>query len=146
MEEYGFNKDLSRDELAVSRTQGIIFEECQYLGVDAIDYITKFMHSSAAEELDKMQSGVYSAGSAPLKQYILKQIEPVEPYNEKKHINEDALNWLGYIYRYWVNLLGVSSKELIDNIPVDSALAFYPAYHCIGNKEAISHLRHQFGS
>jgi len=144
MEEYGFNKDLNRDELAVSRTQGIIFEECQALGVDAEDYITKFMHSPVAEQLDKMTSGVFSAGSAPLKRHILDQIGAVKPYSESKHINEDALYWAGYIYRYWANLLGVSSKELIKAAPIRKVLYCYPAYHCMGNKEAISHMKHQF--
>ena len=144
MENYGFMKDLDRDELAVSNTQGIIFEECQHLGVDAVDYITKFMHSSVAEDLDNMKSGVYSAGSAPLKRYILRQIEPVEPYDESRHINEDALHWVGYIYRYWVNLLGTPSREIIGIVPVEKALNCYPAYHSMGNREAISHMRRQF--
>ena len=142
MEKYGFSKDLSRDELAVSRTQGIIFEECQYLGVDAVDYTTRFMRSHMAVLLDQMESGIFSAGSAPLKRCILREIEPVKQYSAENHINENALYWVGYIYRYWANLLGVSSTEIVSAMPVEDALAFYPAYHCMGNKEAISHMKH----
>jgi len=138
MEEFGFSKDLNRDELCVSNTQAIIFEECQDLGVDAIDYITKFMHSRAAEELDKMKSGVFSAGAAPLKRYILSMIEPVKQYDKERHVDEDALHWVGYVYRYWSYLLGTPSDEIVQTVPVDIALRYYPSYHCMGNIEAIS--------
>lgn len=144
MEEYGFSKDLNRDELTVSNTQGIICEECQDLGVDAIDYITKFMLSSVAEDLDNMKSGVYSAGSAPLKRYILQHIEPVTMYREDNHINENALHWVGYIYRYWAYLLGTASKDIIRTISVEQALQCYPAYHSMGNSEAISRMIRKF--
>ena len=144
MEKYGFRKDLNRDELNVSNTQGIIFEECQELGVDAIDYLTKFMHSSAAEELDRMKPGVFSAGSAPLKRYILRMIEPVKPYSENSHISEDALHWVGYIYRYWSYLLGTPSREIVQTVPVETAIRCYPAYHCMGNSEAISRMLRKF--
>ena len=140
MAEYDFSKDLSRDELTVSNTQGIICEECQELGVDAVDYITKFMLSNVAEDLDKMKSGVYSAGSAHLKRYILQQIEPVAPYSEDKHIREDALHWVGYIFRYWSYLLNMSSKDIVQLVPVETALRCYPAYHSMGNSEAISRI------
>jgi len=140
MEEYGFRKDLDRDELAVSNTQGIIFEECQDLGVDAIDYATKFMHSRAAEELDRMKSGVYSAGSAPLKRYALRMIEPVKTYSPENHVSEEALHWVGYIYRYWSYLLGTPSNEIVQAMPVKEALMCYQAYHCMGNREAISRM------
>ena len=146
MEKYGFRKDLNSDELAVSNTQAIIFEECQGLGVDAVDYATKFMHSKAAEELDRMKSGVYSAGSAPLKRYILQQVTPVQPYNDSRHINEDALHWVGYIYRYWTYLLGTPSKDVVQMVPVEKALRCYPAYHCMGNKEAVSRMVRQFSA
>ena len=138
MVKYGFNKDLNRDELAVANTQGIIFEECQGLGVDAVDFITKFMQSKTAEDLDNMISGVYSAGSAPLKRYILHQVDPVKCFDENNYINENALYWIGYIYRYWAFLLGTPSKDIIRSFPIDKALLCYPAYHCMGNKEAIS--------
>ena len=140
MEKYGFEKDLDYDELAVANTQGIIFEECQGLGVDADDYITKFMQSEAAEELDKMIPGVFNAGSAPLKRYILNQIEPVMRFNENRRIDEEALYWIGYIFRYWVFLLGMPSKVIIHIVPVKKALQCYPAYHSMGNKEAISRM------
>lgn len=138
MEEYGFSKDLSRDELAVANTQGIIFEECQALGVDAVDYITKFMHSETAENLDVMKQGVFSAGSAQLKRYALEQIKPVKHFETASHVNEEALYWVGYIYRYWSYLLGTHSRDIIRTVPVEKALLCYPAYHCMGNKEAIS--------
>ena len=140
MEEYGFKKDLNRDELTVSNTQGIICEECQDLGVDAVDYVSKFMLSSVAEDFDKMKSGIYSAGPAPLKRYILQRIEPVSSYSEDKHVNEDALHWVGYIYRYWSYLLGMASKDIVKLVPVEKALRCYPAYHSMGNSEAISRM------
>jgi hypothetical protein len=138
MNNYGFNKDLSRDELIVANNQGIIFEECQDLGVDAIEYVTKFMKCPIAQGLDEMQSGVYSAGAAPLKRYALEMISPVADYDADRHINEDALAWVGYIYRYWNYLLGTPSREIIETIPAVTALECYPAYHCMGNAEAIS--------
>jgi len=144
MEKYGFEKDLDCDELAVANTQGIIFEECQGLGVDACDYITKFMQSKAAEEIDAMKPGVFSAGSAPLKRYILSQIEPVMKFSESRHIDEEALYWVGYIFRYWAFLLGMPSRAIIHAVPVEKALHCYPAYHCMGNKEAISRMARLF--
>ena len=145
MEKFGFRKDLNRDELCVSNTQGIIFEECQNLGVDAIDYTTKFMHSRAAEELDRMKPGVFSAGAAPLKQYILRMIKPVKLYSSENHVSEEALHWVGYVYRYWSYLLGTSSSEIVQTVPVDTALQCYPAYHCMGNSEAISRMLRKSG-
>ncbi|MCL2086649.1 MAG: hypothetical protein FWH05_03540 [Oscillospiraceae bacterium] len=140
MEEYGFNKDLDSYELAWANNQGIVFEECQDLGADAVDYITKFMLSEVAENIDKRVYPYSCAGAAPIKRTAYQKNQPIKPYSDNNHINEDTLYWIGYIYRYWQNLLGTSSKEIIKIVPVEKAMAFYPACHSMGNKEAIARM------
>ena len=140
MGEYGFSKDLDLDELAVVNTQGIVFEECQYKEMDANDFITKFMQSRVAAELDSMESGVFSAGASQLNRYALELIGPVKKLNNKNRAFDDQLYWVGYIYRYWAYLLGTPSNEIIKITPAKRALQCYPAFHCMGNKEAIAQM------
>jgi hypothetical protein len=87
---------------------------------------------------------VYSAGAAPLKQYILQVIEPVKPFSENQRCDTDALYWVGYIFRYCAYLTGMTSKQIIERISVEDALRCYPAYHCMGNKEAIERMLRMF--
>jgi hypothetical protein len=117
----------------------VIFEECQALGtsVDAIDFAKKFMQSKVAEELDSMNPGVYSTGVAPLFGYTLRNISAPLPCDKDKYVNENVLFWVGYIYRYWNRLLGTSSKEIVENAPVEYVLDYYPAYHGMDNVEAV---------
>ena len=140
MEEYDFSKDLNPDELAVANNQGIIFEECQYKGMDAEDYITKFMQCPVAVQLDNMESGIFSSGASQLASYAMAVMGEVKKLDERKRAYDAELYWIGYIYRYWSYLLGMPSNEIIEVAPVEQALRCYPAFHCMGNKEAIAQM------
>ena len=140
MEKFDFSKDLNPDELAVANTQGIIFEECQYKGLDAKDFITSFMQSSVAEQLDNMEPGIFSAGAAQISRYALGAMKPVKKLDEKNRAYDAELYWVGYIYRYWAYLLGTPSREIIAITPAEQALRCYPAFHCMGNKEAVAQM------
>jgi len=138
MENSHFDIDYEPDyfELALCEQQGRLFKECQYdFERDAIDFITKFMKSSIAADIDRPLSFYHSMGIKPIGEYFLQEAN-VLPVQEGNIIDNDALFWIGYTYRYWA-FMGESSKEIIEQAPVERALWVYPGYHTLAVAEAI---------
>ena len=122
--------------LALCEQQGRLFKECQYdFERDAVDFITKYMNSSIAADIDKPLSFYHSMGIKPIGEYFLQEAS-VLPVQADTLIDGDVLFWIGYMYRYWA-FMGESSKEIIEQVPVVRALWVYPGYHTLAVAEAV---------
>ena len=132
---FDFNYELSEFETAVCESQGKLFQECQFdFKCDAADFVSKFMKSEIAAKMDTKSSPWRVAGNKQRGEELLR-LASVKQVSEK-HINPNALYWVGYMYRYWA-FLGASSKAIIEFVPLDLALLTYSGYHCLALKEAI---------
>ena len=87
-----------------------------------------------------MEPGLFSVGASQINSYAMGVIKSVKKLDENNRAYDAELYWVGYIYRYWAYLLGTPSKEIIEITPAEQALRCYPAFHCMGNKEAIAQM------
>jgi hypothetical protein len=133
------NKDkiLTGDEREVCHIQGVLFGLCQNkLQCDAFDFATKFMNSAIAADMDTNGSRYYIRDAFELTD-SLRGMFAVLPLSDRK--DPFALEWVGYMYRYWA-WLGMSSKEIIRMVPVERAYPVYLGLHTLDVRHAISSL------
>lgn len=129
-----WKKELNSDEREVCHTQAEVFESSQFeYNWDAFDFITKFMNSDLAADMDKNTPAYYTLEPEQLLATLPDALNP-NPIIEKKSIS--ALHWIGYLYRYWA-CMGTPSKDIIKLVPVREAYLDYVALHTLSVKEAI---------
>jgi hypothetical protein len=139
--ETDWDKELTGDEREVCHVQAALFALCQKeYQCDAFDFVTKFMESDIAADMDKR--GLDYGKRDPF-EFIasLRGKLVAAPINEKK--DAMALHWVGYVYRYWA-LLGMPSKDIVNIVPVESAYEVYYSFHTLDVREAIGMLAAQF--
>ena len=129
-----WDKELTGDEREVCHTQAALFELCQSeYNCDAFDFVTHFMQSDAAADIDQNVEAYYDVNPFEFIHKLSGKI-PSRPFMEKKNIA--ALHWIGYLYRYWA-CMGISSKDIIEAIPVTDAYEAYYSLHTLDIREAI---------
>lgn len=129
-----WKKELNSDEREVCHTQAEVFESSQAeYNWDAFDFITGFMNSDLAADIDKNTPAYYTLEPEQLLAAIPDVLKP-EPMTDKKSMS--ALHWIGYLYRYWA-CMGTPSKDIIKLVPVHEAYLDYAALHTLSVKEAI---------
>ena len=138
MSSRGINNELNGFELTTCKIQGDLFSDCQYLeqySCDAIDFVTKYMNSDIAADMDKDVATCHVWGTKQLYETFMSNTS-VNKFDNAL-VDSRALEWVGYLYRYWVWWLGDSSKDLINNYPVKSLLESYTGLHTLDPKESI---------
>lgn len=129
-----WDKELDKHERKVCHIQAALFEFCQQeYKCDAFDFITKFMSSDFAADIDNNGSSYYSLNSFDYINSIRNKITIV-PLSERKYT--EALHWIGYLYRYW-SWLGTPSNEIIQIVPVSKAYSVYRTFHTLDVMDAI---------
>jgi hypothetical protein len=116
--------------------QGRLFEVCQSeFGVDAFDFIEKFMLSSWAEGF--ASEGELSEDELLARTKAWLSTVTVLPMVQSKATAE--LHWVGYMYRHWA-YLGSACADIIRVAPVAKCCALFPKLHCGCPHSAIKQL------
>jgi len=124
-------------ELALCQQQGRLFRECQWdFEADAFDFITKYLNSGIAKEIDRPYSFYHSMGIKALGEYFLRENNNGVKKFTGDYLDSEALFWVGYMYRYWA-CMGQASKEIINETSAEHAFMMYPGYHTLAVPEAI---------
>ena len=141
MQVRGFEKELGAFERTNCKIHGRLFADCQFEDrpSDALDFITKYMNSQLAAEMDKDLAMCHNWGQAQLLETFL-GMESVK-LHEGEYIDSEVLRWVGYLYRYWTWWLGASSKEIIKEVPAELACGVYIGLHTLDPKQAILTLK-----
>jgi len=136
----GYENDLIPFELNVCTQQGNLFEECQFYDYpcDAEDFVTKYMKSYIAEELDKERSNFHVFGTQQLFDEMLAAYN-VKKCNKESLTNPEIMFWVGYITRYWTFWLGTSSSDIITSYGFKYLCSMY-GQHLVGAQEAIQNI------
>ena len=134
----GVEKELNSFELYVCINQGYLFEECQYHfygALDPFDFVERFMVSDIASDMDNDLCYAHTWGLVQMMDVLVEELD-LKPFTGK-YLDYRALHWIGYMYRYWVFWLGISSKEVYAQVPLEKALESYLGLHTLDPKEAI---------
>lgn len=60
-------------------------------------------------------------------------------------INIDAVEWIGFMYRYLFIVTGVKSAQLVEMVTFDTMLAYYPGLHTVDEDIAVEIICKDFG-
>lgn len=123
-------------QIALCKTQGLLFQRSAGKGFDSEKFINFFMNSDLADDLDSDWSPTQWFGEG----YWLEDIER-EFFEYSGNIwGEDTLYWIGYVYRYWQITSGMSSAEIAKIADADTMGSLYEAYHTIDVDLAITRI------
>ena len=130
-------------ELTLCDMQGKLFFLSGKDGFDSERFIKAFMSSNSAGDLDKQFSHMQWSGEA----YIYSRLKDENPEafvsNGIVYDNE-ALYWMGYLYRYWHYYTGENSKEIIKQASAKMMNIVYLMYHTMSPEMAIDRLKETY--
>ena len=129
----------------IVETQGKLFEEIQeYVPhIDVSRFITEYMKSRTREYIDKAQAYVCTLDSKALWNYFC------ETDNFEPTIGEGifgfAINWIGQFYAYFQWFFNISSKKVLELVPLDFIRAAYSGLHDLELELAVKKVGEQLG-
>lgn len=127
------------DKRQLCDIQGRLFELSLKKGLDSPSFIESFMNSNTAFHMDGLFDHLQWAGEA----YILDELND-EVHGLKKagklYPNE-AMYWIGYIYRYWHYYTGEFSHEIFKIADTKTMITSYLGFHTLSLEMAIDRLK-----
>lgn len=129
---------LSYFETSLCDMQGKLFEMSAAKGYASEKFIKEFMLSPIAHDLDSEFNFMQWAG----KEYIMERMESehADCLINGEIFDEEALFWIGYVYRYWHFMTGESSKVILKQAPVAKMRTLFLGYHTMSIELAIEKL------
>ncbi|MDR0778868.1 MAG: hypothetical protein LBE48_05490 [Methanomassiliicoccaceae archaeon] len=125
--------------LTLQSVQGKLFENSLKRGFASEQFINAFMRSRCAADLDMEFNRLQWLGE----EYIMEELidEAGDKLIPGKQYSEDALYWIGYIYRYWHFHTSESSKEIVKQASARDMAIAYPGMHTENMDLAIEDLK-----
>lgn len=130
-------------KIPLSDMQGKLFEMSRKKGYDSEKFISAFMKSQIARDLDSEFNHMQWAG----KEYIMERIEnelESELVLGGEVYDRETLYWTGYVYRMWHFLTSEKSKDIYKQASAKTMKKTYYAYHTMSVEMAIDRLKETF--
>ena len=125
-------------DLKLCDIQGRLFVLAGNNGYESTSFIEAFMSSSVAESLDESYNRMQWAGE----EYLLEEIAAEKALKKGgKIFSEEALFWIGYLYRYWHILTGESSRKIVKQASPKLMNESYLMFHTMSPEMAIEDLK-----
>lgn len=125
-------------ELKLCDIQGRLFVLAGNSDYDSISFIDAFMSSSVADSLDESYNRMQWAGE----EYLLEDLADEKQLKKGGTIfSDEALFWIGYIYRYWHILTGEPSKKIVRQASPKLMNESYLMFHTMSPEMAIEDLK-----
>ena len=138
-------RELDRDGRILCEMQGKIFEEsAEKYGTSSAVFVRRYMNSDYAARMDRpgfldRPTDVEEAFDSLDEQYGKSRYG-------SEHYSGDELYWIGYIYRYWTYVYGITSKAAYRISNAANMHAVYYAYHTMDPLAAIQRIREAKGA
>lgn len=137
MEVCSLNDLLKSFERQICDIQGRVFELSFKQGYDSKEFISNFMNSQTAFDLDRDYDRLQWLGE----EYILANLVDEMNLSKGELYSNEVLYWIGYTYRYWRYLTGESSKEIYAQADAKLMNDSYLGFHTIDVALAIINLK-----
>lgn len=98
------------------------------------------MTSDLAKDLDSEYNRMQWAGEEYLLEELLAACKK-KLTAKVKGVSEEALFWMGYIYRYWHFYTGEESSKIYKQAPFDTMNTNYLMFHTLDSEMAIENLK-----
>ena len=120
-------RQFDHNGLLLAIFQGKLFEESvKKKHYSSPMFLSYFQNSKAAKELDIKNPALIDL-NRPI--FFLRIEEECGQISEGETYDADAMNWLGYIYRYICYTRNCSTKFLFDIVPPLELINHYYVYH-----------------
>lgn len=119
--------------------QGRLFELAAREGYDSEAFVKFFMNSEAARHLDSSYSFLQWAGE----EYLLEEVIDESAGRigkSSKEESEDAMFWIGFIYRYWHYFKNETSRRIYRQADYRTMNRNYFMFHTMDPEMAIEDL------
>ena len=111
----------------ICETQSEIFQLAMDMNLDDDDFIKEYMNSDFCKrEMDALYSWFHLADPKDSMDYILREIKPKK---NNLHYDPDAIEWIGWMYKYLQLRFEISSREIYTRLPLKIMLGYYPGMH-----------------
>ncbi len=125
-------------ELQLCDIQGRLFVLAGNYSYESVSFINAFMRSSVAYYLDMSFSRMQQVGE----EYLLEELADEKTIEKgSKLFAEEALYWIGYLYRYWHILTGESSRKIVKQASPKLMNESYLMFHTMSPEMAIEDLK-----
>lgn len=113
----------------IVETQGELFDEITMFspGIDVKNFIQAYMKSATRNSIDWAQAYVCTMNAKELWDYFLKT-EKFKP-RKGEDIGGFKPNWVGQFYAYFQWYYNISSKEVVQLVPLEFIMSAYGGLH-----------------
>ena len=130
---------MDRISLKLCDIQGRLFELSSKQGYDSQSFVSTFMDSDIAKELDSIYNRMQWAGEEYLfEELVLTNREKI--IHSDSVISSEIMYWIGYIYRYWHFYKNESSKKIYKQANFKTMKRNYMIFHSMDPELAIDDL------
>ncbi len=135
-------RELNMQESNLCDIQGRLFELALREGYDCKEFVEKFMNSNVAASLDSSYNRMQWAGE----EYMLAELDDEVGGLRKAGVvyDNEAMYWMGYLFRFWHYYTGESSKEIMKYHDVETMVMIYPGYHCLSVEMAVDRIKEAY--
>ena len=127
-------------QMTLCDTQGQLFELAAEQGYASEAFIKSYMTSAVASDMDKEFHHIQWAGKAYILSRMEEELSDVLTKDGEVY-DQEALYWMGYLYRYWHFHTGESSREIYKQAPARTMNVVYLMYHTMSPELAIDRLK-----
>lgn len=127
----------------VVETQGELFGKVDehVPEIDIYDFIEKYMNSKTRAYIDQGQAYIATMSAGELWEYFQKEDSYIP--KEGKAIGGFAADWTGRFYAYYQWYYKMTSRQVIEKIPVDFIVAGYRGLHDLELELAVQKVHEQ---
>lgn len=123
----------------ICNTQSRLFLYAIQKDYDDNDFIKKYMESKFCnQKMDALYSRFQLMNAAYIMSYLFDEITPKK---SNLHYDEDAIEWIGWMYRYIQLRLEVPSKEIYKTLPLNDMLCYYKGMRTEDAEYFIEHIQ-----
>lgn len=124
----------------ISRNQGALFEYAAKQGYDMKKFVVQWMKSKVCKNyMDVSYSCLQFREPEEFMDYLEmdgEKFEIADLFHDGKIFDPATAFWMGRAYRMLFIKSGIKSKELVDIIPLERMLQYYPGMHTIEEENA----------
>ena len=130
---------MERSQLSICNVQGRLFELASKNKYSSVQFISFFMNSKVAKELDSENTQINEIGEDCLLSALIDEVGDSLSKDGEVY-PQTIMYWIGYIYRYWHYLYEESSEIIYSYASADTLRVNYLMFHTMDPEMAIDNL------
>lgn len=111
----------------ICKTQQNVFSLAMDMNFDDEDFAKNYMNS---EFCQREMDAIYSFFHMTDPNYFMAELlDEIHPKKDNMHYDHNAIEWIGWMYKYLQLRFEIPSKEIYAVLPLQKMLNYYPGMH-----------------